>query len=85
MWELNGTQPVGLPAITRLTSESSEYSTKFSEISTYASEMYSKFIFGTESLDNYDSYVDTIYSMGLDDVLEIQEAALDRYNARTFE
>lgn len=85
VWELNGTQPVGLPAITRLTSESSEYSTKFSEISTYASEMYSKFIFGTESLDNYDSYVDTIYSMGLDDVLEIQEAALDRYNARTFE
>lgn len=39
----------------------------------------------SEPLDNYDSYVDTVYSMGLDDVLEIQEAALDRYNARTFE
>ena len=45
--------------------------------------MYSKFIFGTESLDKYDAYVDTIYSMGLDAVLEIQEAALARYNART--
>ena len=83
VWTENGTQPAALPAITRLSSESTEYSTKYSEISTYAEEMYSKFIFGTESLDKYDSYVDTIYGMGLDTVLEIQEAALARYNART--
>ena len=83
VWSENGTQPAALPAITRLASESTEYSTKYSEISTYAAEMYSKFIFGTESLDKYDAYVDTIYSMGLDAVLEIQEAALARYNART--
>ena len=41
-----------------------------------------KFIFGTESLDNFDEYVKNIEGMGLSRALEIQNAALDRYNAR---
>ena len=41
-----------------------------------------KFIFGTESLDNFDTYVKNIENMGLQRALEIQSAALERYNAR---
>ena len=52
------------------------------EINTYRDEMVLKFIFGTESLDNFDTYVKNIESMGLDRALEIQNAALERYNAR---
>ncbi len=41
-----------------------------------------KFIFGTESLDDFDKYVETVENMGLDRALEIQNAALERYNSR---
>ena len=41
-----------------------------------------KFILGTESLDNFDAYVETLQKMGLARALEIQNAALERYNAR---
>ena len=41
-----------------------------------------KFIFGTESLDNFDNYVKTIENMGLARALEIQNLAMDRYNNR---
>ena len=41
-----------------------------------------KFMFGTESLDNFDTYVKNIENMGLARALEIQNAALDRYNSR---
>ena len=39
---------------------------------------------GQMSLDDYDSYRDTIKSMGIDRVIELKQAALDRYNSRTF-
>ena len=41
-----------------------------------------KFIMGETSLDEFDAYVQQIEAMGLEDVLAIQQAALDRYNAR---
>ena len=41
-----------------------------------------KFIFGTESFDNWDKYIETLQGMKLDRALEIENAALERYNAR---
>ncbi|MFR8337368.1 MAG: hypothetical protein ACLVAW_12220 [Eisenbergiella massiliensis] len=41
-----------------------------------------KFIFGTESFDNWDNYIETLNGMKLDRALEIENAALERYNAR---
>ena len=52
------------------------------EINTYRDEMTLKFSFGTESLDQFDQYVKTIENMGLNRALEIQNAALERYNSR---
>jgi len=52
------------------------------EINTYRDEMTLKFMFGTESLDKFDDYVKNIKNMGLDRALEIQNAALERYNSR---
>ena len=37
---------------------------------------------GEESLDNFDSFVETLNGMGLERVLEIQQAAYDRFLAR---
>lgn len=79
--ESNGKDHI-LPPITPTSEESKGFSTIMNEINTYRDEMTLKFIFGTESLDNFDSYVKDIENMGLDRALEIENAALDRYNSR---
>ncbi|MCI8517734.1 MAG: extracellular solute-binding protein [Hungatella sp.] len=71
-----------MPPVTPTSDESREFSTIMNEINTYRDEMTLKFIFGTESLDNFDEYVKNIENMGLSRALEIQNAALERYNAR---
>ena len=66
-----------------LTSEEAEtFATTFSDLSTYYVEMVVKFITGAESLDNVDSFRDTLESMGAEDCINVIQAALDRYNAR---
>lgn len=71
-----------IPPITPTSEESKEYSTIMNEINTYRDEMTLRFIFGTESLDNFDKFVSVIEDMGLSRALEIQNAALARYNSR---
>lgn len=71
-----------MPPITPTSDESKEFSSIMNEINTYRDEMVLKFIFGTETLDNFDTYVKNIENMGLARALEIQNAALERYNAR---
>lgn len=41
--------------------------------------MINKFIMGKEPLDNFDSFVQTLKNMGIDDVLAVEQAAYDRY------
>lgn len=71
--------PVG---VSLTTDESSELSAIENAINTYASEMALKFLTGEESLDNFDSFVETLNEMGLPRVLEIRQAAYDRFLAR---
>lgn len=52
------------------------------EINAYADEMMVKYILGTEPLSSFDTYVETVKRMGIDRALEIQNAALVRYNNR---
>lgn len=79
----NGSVRAGLPSITMLTEEASEYANTYNELSTYVEEMFSKFIMGTEPLSNFEQYQQTLKTMGLDRVLELQEGALQRYYNRT--
>ena len=71
-----------LPPITPSSGESEEFSAIMNEINTYRDEMTLKFILGTESLDNFDKFVDTMNQMNLKRAIEIENSALDRYNAR---
>lgn len=71
-----------VPPITPTTDEAKEQSQIMNEINTYRDEYTIKFILGTADFSEWDTYVETIYGMGLDRVLEIQNGALDRYNAR---
>ena len=49
---------------------------------TYRQEMTFKFITGQESLDNFDDYVESLRSMGLEEAIQIKQDGLDRYMAR---
>lgn len=78
----NGTISAGLPSTTMLTEESSQYATAYNELSTYVAEMFSKFIMGNEPLENFDKYQENLEALGLQTVLDLQTAALERYYNR---
>ena len=71
-----------MPNVTPTQEESDELATIQNELNTYVDEMTLKFIFGTESFDNWDSYIQTLNDLGLERALEIERGALERYNAR---
>lgn len=71
-----------LPPITPDSKESKEFATIMNEVKTYRDEMTIKYIMGQESLDTFDQYVESMKKLGIDRALEIQNAALKRYNKR---
>lgn len=82
VWAVDTAFDHTMPNVTPTQEESDELSTISSEMNTYVDEMILKFVFGTESFDNWDKYVQTLNDLGLERALEIQKAALERYNAR---
>ena len=82
LWSSTNMAEHRIPPTTPTVEESSEQSQILNEITTYRDEMTLKFILGDLSFDEWDNYVAEIEKMGIDRVLEIQNAALDRYNAR---
>lgn len=51
------------------------------DIEKYVTEMQDKFIAGEESFDHWDKFVKSIEKMGLDEYMEIQKQAFERYEA----
>lgn len=82
VWAVLDARKHTVPNITPTQDESKELATITNELGTYVAEMSLKFIFGTESFDNWDNYIETLNGMKLDRALEIENAALERYNAR---
>ena len=68
--------------VTMTADESSEYASIMNNIDTYVNETLVKFIMGIRPLEEFDTYVEDIWAMGLQDAIDIQQAALNRYNAR---
>lgn len=68
------------PEFTYTEEESKVLSSIGADIEKYVDEMRDKFIAGDESLDEYDKYIKTLEDMGLDEYLEIQSAAYQRYS-----
>ena len=71
-----------MPPVTATPDESKEISTYMTEITKYRDQETIKFINGDRSFDEWDAYVAEIEKMGLSKVLELKEAALERYNNR---
>ena len=52
------------------------------EVNTYVSEQRLKFIMGQEPLEKFDEFVEQLKTLGIEDVIEIRNAALKRFNER---
>lgn len=72
-----------LPAISLTAVESEEHSAIYSDIATYANENLPKFFTGDKSMDQWDEFIDNIYSMNIERCIEIYQDAYDRYCARS--
>ena len=64
------------------TEESTEYNAALAEVSTYSAAQVAKFITGEADLDTeWDEYVSTCQSLGVDTMIDIYTDAVARYNA----
>ena len=52
------------------------------DVKTYTDEMILKFITGKEPISNFDSFVQQVKSLKIDESLAIRQAAYERYMAR---
>ena len=71
-----------MPPITPTVDEAAETSQLEREIEYYVQDMRTKFILGIEPIQNFDAYLAKLEEMGLGRLLELKQAALDRYNRR---
>lgn len=70
------------PNVSMSTEESDTIARHSADVSTYIAECVPKFIMGELDIAAaWDSYVETVNSMGMADCLQVYQTALDRYNA----
>jgi putative aldouronate transport system substrate-binding protein len=82
-WDGNWKDEYSMPLVSPTSDESAEYTSIISDINTLISENVVKFITGEKPMSEYDAFIEQIKSMNIDRAIEIQQAALDRYNSRT--
>ena len=71
-----------MPVITMTAEEGDRHNAIYADIQGFVTEKIPQFIMGSLSIDEFDSFVAEIYGMGLEECLQIQQDALNRYNAR---
>lgn len=75
--------PIGkapFPAVYLSVEEQSQVSAYLSDLDTYVKQMEAKFVTGAEPLANWDKYVAQLQKMGSDKIVEIYQAAYDRWD-----
>lgn len=83
IWMTNKDNTWGCPStLTMTTDEAEEYNSMAGDITTYAQENFLRYIIGDLPVEELQSFVDTCVEMGLEDCLNIQQSALDRYYQR---
>ncbi|WP_274653753.1 extracellular solute-binding protein [Paenibacillus humicola] len=81
-WQKTDEDKHQLPPVTPTPEESTEFAKIMNDVNTLVDEMTLKIILGVEPVSSFDSYVAKMKSLKIDRALEIQTAALERYNNR---
>ena len=72
-----------MPPVTMTPDEASEFASLNGNVDTAVQEFRGKILNGSADLDaEWDAYIEQIKGMGVERMVEIKQAALDRYNAR---
>lgn len=71
-----------LPPIVATPDESKELANIVTELNTFIDESTIAFITGVEPIENFDKFVEDVKSMEVERAIEIQQAGVERYNAR---
>lgn len=82
IWSNTDAEKYTLPPITPTPQESTEFAAIMNDVKTLVDEMSLKIILGSEPVDSFDKYVAKMKTLKIDRAIEIQKAALDRYNKR---
>lgn len=79
IWKQTNHESHLLPPVTPTAEEADEMSSIMNDINAFVKETELKIILGTDSVDNYDKYVQQMRDLGIGRALEIQQAAYERY------
>lgn len=71
-----------VPPLSFTTDESARLSEIMANVETTCDEMIFKYIMGLEPMDKFDDLVNTIKGFGIEEAIDIYQAALDRYNKK---
>ncbi|GIP43089.1 sugar ABC transporter permease [Paenibacillus sp. J45TS6] len=73
---------MALPNLRKTEDEARKEAQIMGQVNTYVDEMVTKFILGDEPLTSYETFVETIKGMGIEEVIKIHQDAYARYQAR---
>lgn len=76
-WNTSNAVNYAIPTLTMSGDLATEHDNIFSDLKDYVSEMYVKFVNGTESLDNWDAFVAQCKALKVDRVVEIKQHFYD--------
>lgn len=79
VWSNNNMKEHLVPLLYVKEEEANELANLGNAVETYANEMTTKLIMGVESLDNYDKIVAELRNRGLDRIIEMKQAAYERW------
>ena len=81
MWMKTDMGKYTYPPATISNEDSEKFSNIMSNVKTFSDEMESKFIAGTASLEEWDSYVKQLKTFGIEDAVAMKQAAYDKYRS----
>ena len=82
IWTRNVDFSRAMPPITLTPEEGTEFARIMTDVETHVEELVARFILGHEPFANFDGFINTLRNMGIEQAIEIQQAALDRFFAR---
>lgn len=82
VWSDNDADQTQMPRILLTPEESDKTARIKSDLDTYTSESFMSFILGTMSIDDYDSYLNQLKAIGVDEFIKVYQDAYDRYQTR---
>lgn len=80
-WE-KATTKMQMPLTTLTAEEGRQKASVMTDLNVYHEEMMLKFIMGTEPLEKFEEYVETLKAMGIEEVIKLEQAALERFLKR---